>query len=101
MRKQLRKNLQTVHAVLEWPDKKLLASVEEEFPDAGVAGVEEARVRTESVKQTLLHTCREEEDESGSILLEELGSKASLSSSISINFVSLFSGINMTNKELE
>lgn len=46
MRKQLRKNLQIAHAVLEWPDKELLASVEEEFPDAGVASVEEARVRS-------------------------------------------------------
>ena len=44
-RQQLRKNLQVVHA-LEWPDRELISKVEEEFPDAGVASVEEARVRS-------------------------------------------------------
>lgn len=31
---------------LEWPDQELLNTVQENFPDAGVADAEEARVRT-------------------------------------------------------
>ena len=42
-RQQLRKSLQVVHA-LEWPDEQLIQQVAEEFPEAGVANVEEARV---------------------------------------------------------
>ena len=30
---------------VEWPDQELLDSVQENFPDAGVADAEEARVR--------------------------------------------------------
>jgi hypothetical protein len=50
MRKQMHRNLQIVHAALEWPDKELITSVEEEFPDAGVANVEQARVRVAFVE---------------------------------------------------
>ena len=38
-----RRNLLRVQAI-EWPDKELLDSVQENFPDAGVADAEEARV---------------------------------------------------------
>ena len=38
-----KRHLQRVQAI-EWPDKELLDSVEENFPDAGVADAEEARV---------------------------------------------------------
>ena len=30
--------------IREWPDKEFIASVEEAFPDQGIANVEEARV---------------------------------------------------------
>ena len=39
--------MQIVQA-LEWPDRELISKVEEEFPDAGVASVEEARVTRSS-----------------------------------------------------
>jgi len=41
--------MHVVHA-LEWPDRELIQYVEEEFPEAGVANVEEARVRIPILK---------------------------------------------------
>ena len=48
-----KRNLLRVQAV-EWPDQELLDAVEENFPDAGVADAEEARVRFPNISMSHL-----------------------------------------------
>jgi len=57
--------MHVVHA-LEWPDRELIQYVEEEFPEAGVANVEEARALFSNLGYTYL-------DVRPSIELEEVG----------------------------
>lgn len=62
---QSRRNLLTTHA-LEWPDQELINSVEENFPDAGVADPEEARALFSNLGYTYL-------DVRPALELEEVG----------------------------